>query len=139
MTAGDDQGPDRTLSSATIHFAIRFGFIALLGYWSFQVIAPFLTIGLWSAILVVALYPVFDWLTRWWNPRAAAALITVLCLLIALGPLTWLGLGMIGGASSLVSDIDTGHLAFPSHLNPSKSGLYSGSVCISYGNSPLPI
>ena len=48
MTAGDDQGPDRTLSSATIHFAIRFGFIALLGYWSFRVIAPFLTIGLWT-------------------------------------------------------------------------------------------
>ena len=113
MTAGDDQGPDRTLSSATIDFAIRFGFIALLGYWSFRVIAPFLTIGLWSAILVVALYPVFDWLTRWWNPRAAAALITVLGLLIVLGPLTWLGLGMIGGVSSLVSDIDTGHLAFP--------------------------
>ena len=73
MTPGDDREPDRILSSATIDFAIRLGFIALLGYWSFRVIAPFLTIGLWSAILVVALYPVFDWLTRWLSPRAAAA------------------------------------------------------------------
>jgi hypothetical protein len=48
MTAGDDQGPDRMLSSATIDFAIRFGFIALLGYWSFRVIAPFLPFGLWT-------------------------------------------------------------------------------------------
>src|SRR6476619_3972878 len=113
MTAGDDQEPGRMVSSATIDFAIRLSFIVLLGYWSFRVIAPFLTIGLWSAILAVALYPVFDWLTRWLNPLAAAALVTVLCLLIVLGPLTWLGLGMIGGVGSLVSDIDTGHLAFP--------------------------
>jgi predicted PurR-regulated permease PerM len=113
MTAGDDQEPDRILSSATIDFAIRLGFVALLGYWTFRVIAPFLTIGLWSAILAVALYPVFDWLARWSSPRAAAALVTVLCLTIVVGPLTWLGLGMIGGVSSLVSDIDTGHMAFP--------------------------
>src|SRR6185503_7427570 len=111
MTTGGDQDPARTtLSAATIDLAIRFGFIALLGYWSFRVIAPFLTIGLWSAILAVALYPVFDWLTRWWSPRVAAALITVLGLMIVIGPLTWLGLGMIGGVSSMVSDIDTGHL-----------------------------
>jgi predicted PurR-regulated permease PerM len=113
MTAGDDREPDRILNSATIDFAIRLGFIALLGYWSFQVIAPFLTIGLWSAILAVALYPVFDWLSRWLSPRAAAVLVTVLCLMTVVGPVTWLGLGMIGGVSSLVSDINAGHLAFP--------------------------
>jgi predicted PurR-regulated permease PerM len=113
MTEGDDQEPDRIPSSATIDVAIRLGFIALLGYWSFRVIAPFLTIGLWSAILVVALYPVFDWLTRWLSPRAAAGLVTLLCLLIVVGPLTWLGLGMIGGVSSLVKGVDTGQLAFP--------------------------
>jgi hypothetical protein len=28
MTAGDDQEPDRILSSATIDFAIRLGFVA---------------------------------------------------------------------------------------------------------------
>jgi predicted PurR-regulated permease PerM len=113
MTVGDDQEPGRVLSSATIDFAIRLGFIALLGYWSFRVIAPFLTIGLWSAILAVALYPVFEWVGRWLSPRAAALLVTLLCLMIVVGPLTWLALGMIGGVSSLVNDIDTGQLTFP--------------------------
>jgi predicted PurR-regulated permease PerM len=88
MTPGDEQEPDRILSSATIDFAIRLGFIALLGYWSFRVIAPFLTIGLWSAILAVALYRVFEWLARWVSPRAAALLVTLLCLMIVVGPLT---------------------------------------------------
>ncbi len=80
MTTGGDQDPARTtLSAATIDLAIRLGFIALLGYWSFRVIAPFLTIGLWSAILAVALYPLFDWLAGRLSPRAAAALVTLLC------------------------------------------------------------
>ena len=61
MTTGGDQDPARTaVSAASIDLAIRVGFIALLGYWSFRVIAPFVTIGLWSAILAVALYPLYD-------------------------------------------------------------------------------
>jgi predicted PurR-regulated permease PerM len=45
--------------SATIDLAIRLGFLALLAYWSVRVVAPFATIGLWSAILAVALYPLY--------------------------------------------------------------------------------
>jgi predicted PurR-regulated permease PerM len=114
MTAHDDQEPARApLSGATVDLAIRFGFLGLLGYLSFKVIAPFLTIGLWGAILAVALYPLFKRVTRWLNPRVAATLITLLCLSIVVGPLTWLGLGMIGGASWLVTALTTGQLGFP--------------------------
>ena len=114
MTTGGDQDPARTtLSAATIDLAIRLGFIVLLGYWSFRVIAPFLTIGLWSAILTVALYPLFDWLAGRLSPRAAAALVTVLSLMVVVGPMTWLGLGMIAGVSSLVTGFDTGQLLPP--------------------------
>jgi predicted PurR-regulated permease PerM len=114
MTTGGDQDPPwATLSAATVDLAIRLCFLGLLGYWSFRVISPFLTIVLWSAILAVALYPVFDWLTRWLSPRTAAALVTLLCLMIVVGPLTWLGFGMIGGVSSLVAGLNTGQLAVP--------------------------
>jgi hypothetical protein len=44
----------------SIDLAIRLGFIGVFGYGSFRVITPFLTIGLWSAILVVALHPLSD-------------------------------------------------------------------------------
>ena len=115
MTAGGDQDPARTaLSAVTIDLAMRLGFIALLGYWSFRVIAPFLTIGLWSAILAVALYPLFDWLAGRLSPRAAAALVTLLSLMVVVGPVTWLGFGMIAGVSTLVAGLDTGQLLIPS-------------------------
>ena len=115
MTTGGDQDPTRTaVSAATIDLAIRVGFIALLGYWSFRVIAPFLTIGLWSAVLAVALYSLYDRLAGWLPPRAAAALVTLLSLMVVVGPVTWLGFGMIAGVSTLVAGFDTGQLLIPS-------------------------
>lgn len=114
MTNNGEQEPAGTkLSATTIDVAIRLGFIGLLGYWSFRVIAPFLTIGLWSAILAVALYPLFDWLTGRLNPRLAAALIVLLCLMIVVGPVTWLGLSMVDGTRSLVAASESGQLAIP--------------------------
>jgi predicted PurR-regulated permease PerM len=114
MTSNDNGGPTRErLGATTIDLAIRLGFIGLLGYWSFRVIAPFLTIGLWSAILVVALYPLFHRLALRLNARVAAALVTFLCLMIVIGPVTWLGLGMISGARYLVASLDDGQLAIP--------------------------
>jgi predicted PurR-regulated permease PerM len=113
MNADDNRDPPRILGNATIDFAIRLGIIGLLGYWSFRIIAPFLTIGMWSAILAVALYPLFHRLARRLGPRLAAALTTLLCLMVVMGPVTWLGVGMIAGISSLVASLDTPQLAVP--------------------------
>src|SRR5262245_44193784 len=114
MTADRDQDPARTmLGATTIDLAIRLGFIGLLGYWSFRVIAPLLTIGLWSAILAVALYPLFGWLAGRLSPRLAAAVVTLLCLMVVIGPVTWLGFGMIGGIRSLLAGWDAQQLPVP--------------------------
>src|SRR6516164_8878938 len=113
MTAGGDQEPTRTLSSAVIDLTVRLGLLGLLGYWSFRVVAPFITIGLWSAILTVALYPLFHWLARRLAARLAATLVTLLCLVIVVGPVTWLGFGMINGTSLLITELNTGQLAIP--------------------------
>jgi predicted PurR-regulated permease PerM len=94
--------------SLTIDFAIRIGLLGLLGYWSLKVIGPFLTVALWSAILTVALYPSFDWLARkLGSRRMAATLITLLCLTIVVGPVTWLGFGLIGGVELVVKGVDS--------------------------------
>jgi predicted PurR-regulated permease PerM len=112
-TGGEDQGPAWIPSNPTIDLAIRLGFLALLGYWSFRVIAPFITIGLWSALLAVALYPLYEWLTRQLRPRLAATLVTLLSLMVVLGPVTWLAFGMVSGISSLVAEFNTGRFVVP--------------------------
>jgi predicted PurR-regulated permease PerM len=108
-----DASLSATQSGPTIDLAIRLGLLGLLGYWSFTLIAPFLTIALWSSILTVALYPLFDRLARHSGRRLAATLITLLCLLIVVGPVTWLGFGLVGGIGSLVQQLDTGAVSIP--------------------------
>ena len=85
---------DRTTTSF-IEVAIRLGALALLIYWTLILVQPFLSIAIWSAVLTVALYPVFEWSSRQLGGRRriAAALITLLSLLIIIGPATWLALG----------------------------------------------
>jgi predicted PurR-regulated permease PerM len=108
MTAEKDRAlAPASLDSLTIDFVIRVALLALLGYWALKVIAPFITVALWSAILTVALYPLFDWLARkLGSRRLAATLITLLCLMIVIGPMTWLGYGLIGGVDLVVKEFD---------------------------------
>ena len=113
-STGSARDPIRiTPSSTTIDLAIRLGFLGLLGYWSFRVIAPLLTIGLWSVILAVALYPQFARLEARLGARVAAALVTLLSLMVVVGPVTWLGLGMIGTIRGLAAGVDAGQLPIP--------------------------
>jgi predicted PurR-regulated permease PerM len=82
---------DRSTRAIAI-LAIRIGCLAVLCYWSLYIIWPFLAIIVWSVILAVALYPTFEWLAARLRYRpAAAALVTIVILLVILGPATKLG------------------------------------------------
>jgi len=85
-------GSDKTF----IVSAIRIGCLALLVYWSWLLLQPFLSIIVWSVIFAVALYPVFDWLAgRLGGYRGvAAAAITIFSLILIFGPVTWLGVSL---------------------------------------------
>ena len=72
--------------------------------------------------MTVALYPLFDWLAgRLRRRRLAAALITLLCLMIVVGPVTWLALGLIDGVGSLARELDAGMLQIPQPADTVKS------------------
>jgi predicted PurR-regulated permease PerM len=106
MTEQKDRTGAFVPGSLTIDAAIRIGLLGLLLYWSLKVVGPFLTVALWSAILTVALYPLFDWLARRLDSRRlAAALLTLLCLMIVMGPVTWLGFGLLGSAEFALKEL----------------------------------
>ena len=77
--------------------AIHLGLIAFLFYWTFVLVHPFIPIMVWSVVLTVALYPVFNWLTAALGGRSrlSALLITIAGLLIIVGPATWLAVGLV--------------------------------------------
>src|SRR5262249_22842287 len=108
MTVEKDKIPAQSpFESPTVDVVILIALLGLLAYWSLKVIGPFLTVGLWSAILTVALYPLFDWLARQLGGRRlAATLITLLCLMVVIGPVTWLGFGLVGGVEMVITRLD---------------------------------
>ncbi|MET0675506.1 MAG: AI-2E family transporter [Bradyrhizobium sp.] len=106
LLAGEDE----------IQLAVRLGLLALLTYWSFVVLRPFIPILAWSVVLAVALYPVFLWTSHLLGdrPKLAATIITAINLGIVIGPATWLGLGAVEGLRSFAAQLEAGTLAIPS-------------------------
>jgi predicted PurR-regulated permease PerM len=98
------------------HVVIRLGLLALLFYWSFVLLRPFIPILVWSVMLAVALYPAFDWLSArlGQRPRTAALLTTLIVLAVFLGPATWLGIGVVEGLRSVSDHLTSGDIAIPS-------------------------
>jgi predicted PurR-regulated permease PerM len=98
-----------------IETAIRLGALALLLYWSLILVRPFISIVIWSVVLTVALYPVYEWMSfrLGGRPRLAAALITILSLLVVIGPATWLALGLVDSLRLISDRLDLSTLAVP--------------------------
>src|SRR3954466_5856465 len=99
-----------------IQLAIRLGLLAFLIYWTFVLIRPFVPILAWSLVLAVALYPVFDLLSRLLGgrPRLAAAILTLINLAIVIGPAPWRGLSAVGGLKEFAGNLGAGSLMVPS-------------------------
>ncbi len=102
-------------NEALVVLAIRIACLGLLGYWTLILINPFLTIMVWSIIIAVALYPIFNWISaRLYGHRALAAVaVTACCLLVILGPATWLGLSLAESVQSLIARFADGSVAIP--------------------------
>lgn len=99
-----------------MQLVIRMGLLALLLIWTFIVIRPFVPVLAWSAVLAVALYPVFSGFAKLLGgrPKTAAAILTIVNLAIVVGPATWLGLSALDGVRELAGELAAGDLTIPS-------------------------
>ena len=114
----NDESQSLPLSASDEAFvvsAIRLVCLGLIGYWAFILISPFLTIVIWSTVIAVALYPIFEWLSaKFVGHRALAAAVITLCsLIVIIGPATWLGLSLADSARVLSVRLSDGTLAIP--------------------------
>ncbi|MCA8929431.1 MAG: AI-2E family transporter [Alphaproteobacteria bacterium] len=106
---------DSEAQKFVVDSAIRIGVLGLLAYWSLTLVAPFLSIVVWAGVLAVALYPIFAWLARAMGGRRtlAAALVTLVLLLIVIGPVAALVASLIEWSAALVSKLQAGQIAVP--------------------------
>ncbi len=116
MPSIDREPPDHDQLTATwVELTIRLGVLGLLLYLSFILVRPFISIAIWSVVLTVALYPVYDWLVGLLGGRRrlAAVLLTIFSLVMVIGPATWLALGLIDSLRILSEQLDLSALALP--------------------------
>jgi len=103
------------LSKNTIDSLVRLSILALLAYWAVLLIQPFLVVIAWSIILVIVLYQAYSWgIRRLRLPSAiAAGVIVAFCLVILLGPATWLGLSLGASVRWFAQRLASGELRIP--------------------------
>ena len=98
-----------------LEFTLRLGALALLLYWTFVLVRPFLSVIIWSVVLTIALYPAYESLARALSGRRrlAAFVMTVITLLVVIGPATWIALGLIESVQVLAEKLDPAQLTLP--------------------------
>ena len=107
--------PTRGFDSVAVDIAVRLAFIGLLAAWSLSLIGPFITVAIWGAILAVALHPSFVWLRRLFGGRGtpAAFLVTLIMLIVVLGPTSLLSAGLIENLRDLAQRAQSGQIQIP--------------------------
>lgn len=98
-----------------VEASIKIGLIFLLLNWCFYIASPFITPLAWAVIIAVALYPAHQQLSSLIQAREtlSATLITVILLIIILGP-CWFLANMIGdNIQTLMEKLHQGDLTIP--------------------------
>lgn len=111
----DDANRFDSFDPRALRFLVRLGAAATLIYLIVVIILPFAPILVWSAVLTFTFYPLFEGLAAALGGRRilAATALTLLGLLIVLGPISWLAIDLIDVSTSLVERIDSGEDLLP--------------------------
>lgn len=105
-------------ASSKLHWAdiaVRLALVALLMFWSLVLLRPFAAILVWSAIISVAMHPVYLWVRRMLGDRStpAALLVSLLLLGVIVGPVSAIGASLVASLSDLSKQIIESGLVIP--------------------------
>lgn len=98
-----------------VELSLRVGALALLLYVSVILVRPFATVIVWSIVLAVALYPFYERVLRvvGGRKRLAAVIVTLISLVVVLGPAVWLVLDLIESIRRISEQFNLASLSIP--------------------------
>ncbi len=108
------RGAPGAVSQNLIDKGIRFGLLALLAYWSYLLLEPFVELILWSVILAVTVYPAYRMLLKRVGGRAtvAASLITTATFVLLVGPAALLADSLVQSSNGFYQSVKSGQPTF---------------------------
>ena len=87
----------------TLFFVIIGGFI----YFFYQLVVPFFVPICWAAVIAILLQPVYDWLQKKiHSERAASILLTIVVIIVIIGPVGWLFIALVNEAGDAVQAVN---------------------------------
>lgn len=103
-----------TLRRAT-EVAIRLGVLALVVGWCLQIVAPFVGIVVWGAIIAIGADTPYEAVVRWLGGRrgVAATFLVAVSLAVIVVPTVMLSDTLISGAQRFAADMEDGTLRVP--------------------------
>jgi predicted PurR-regulated permease PerM len=106
--------PDRVMRQA-VEIAVRLLVIAVLALWSFRIVAPFVNLVVWAAVIAVAIHPLFVKLAKRLGGRRklAVTLLVLLGLLIIIAPVAIMSGSLVTSASDIAQRAADGTLELP--------------------------
>lgn len=102
-------------SKQAIDAAIKIAAVAILVYWCFSILRPFILLVVWGAIIATALYPVAVAISNktGMSKGKASGLLSFIGVLLLLIPLIALSSGIYTSASDLMTGLQDGTLSLP--------------------------
>lgn len=121
-------------SNPVIYYSIQLLALALLLVWCFKILQPFITLLVWASVLAITLFPLHKMLTKKLKGRnaLAATLITLLMLLVIIGPAVWLLVGTFDELRDLGAAYRSGELTVPPPTENVKEWPVIGSTLYNY-------
>lgn len=115
MQSSNQNTTDKSAENKVIHYALQLLALAMLLIWCYKIIQPFISIMVWSTILATALFPLQLKLTSKLKGRniVSAVIITLLMLLLIVGPLIGFILASINEIKILTEMFQSGNLNIP--------------------------
>lgn len=116
--------PARTPERIAVEIAVRLVLLGMFAWVALMLLKPFLPIVLWSAVLTVAFYPVFEWLRDHLGGRSwlAAFGVTAAAVAVTAGPATVLLASLVHSLEELGRHLGAPPIKLPP-LPPEFSGL----------------
>ena len=105
----------RTFIRNSVEASIRIGLVAMLVFWCFVYVKPFITPIIWGVIIAVAVYPIYQRLQAALGDRQrlAATLYTVFFLIILIVPTVMLAGTLVESVKFLAKGFGSGTLTVP--------------------------
>jgi predicted PurR-regulated permease PerM len=107
----------------TFRNTLRLGALLIILYWCYQILAPFIPLVLWAAIMAVAVYPLYRKLAARLGNRVklSATLVTLVGLIVLTIPVVVLTESLVGSTMHLAESISEGSLEVPQPPDHVKS------------------